>query len=248
MMGTFLFWSLQAWAGGSLLAEPGEQLGAAQVARVEEHAEYQRYFMAWPDGGQAIAEITRWDAEHVGLCTAGPLTLFPRADLLSGPESDQAGDAYDVLCERLKQRPEALPLAAEAASGWSFSIPSLGLVLSTPFLLPLVLRLIGVLGLVALLRGWRWLPEGLLWMGLAALCRVTLVDPGIFNGAEAGYEKLELALGWIQHSPYGDGQPVLFQVLLPLFGADPEGVFAGTLLLSVATVGLVWAWLRVEVG
>ncbi|HND34276.1 MAG TPA: hypothetical protein PLA94_29950, partial [Myxococcota bacterium] len=47
---------------------------------------------------------------------------------------------------------------------------------------------------------------------------------------------------------YGDGQQVLFQVLLPLFGADPEGVFAGTLLLSVATVGLVWAWLRVEVG
>ena len=248
MLGSFLFWSLQAWAGGSRLAEVGEQLGGAQVAKVEEHAEYQRYFLRYPDGGMAIAEITGWDAEHVGLCTAGPLTLFPRSDLLQEPESDRAGDGYDALCERLKQRPEALPLAQENAPSGSLSIPRLGIVLSSSFLLPVVLGMVAVLGTVALLRARRRLPEALLWMAAAAALRWVLIEPGIFNGAEAGYEKLEQALGWVQHSPYGDGQPVLFRALLKLWTPTPDGVFAGTMLLSIATVGLVWGWLRIEVG
>lgn len=248
MLGSFLFWSLQAWAGGSRLAEVGEQLGGAQVAAVEEHAEYQRYVLQWPDGGQAIAEITDWDAEHVGLCIAGPLTLFPRSDLLQGPESARAGDGYDALCERLKQRPQALPLAQDSVASSSFPIPSLGIVLSRAFLLPLTLGILAATGLVALLRSWRLLPEALLWMGMAILFRLILIEPGIFNGAEAGYEKLEHALDWVQHSPYGDGQPVLFRPLLKLLNPSPEGIFSGTMLLSVGTVGLVWGWLRMEVG
>lgn len=228
----------------AVLGKQGEILEGGTITRIEVHPEFQRYYLTWPDQTGIAVEIRRWDREHIGLCRSGTQTLFPRPELqVPVPESPNGSAAYDVLCARL----ESHPFPEDPPSASSFRWINLDL---SP--LPSSLYAVGLLGALALLlAGFRAplrLIEGTAWALFGLLLRWVLVKPGIFNGAEAGYEKLVIGLGRMHNSPYGNGFETLLAPWLSLTGPTPAGIYTANLGMSALGVGLIWAWGLAEGG
>lgn len=225
--------------GSGALAASGEALGDTIVVGVELHAEYERYALRLRDGRVVLAEMTTGAG---GLCDAGGLTIFPRADL-SGV-NDTTG--MSVLCDRLAVRRPTLrgrrggeQVPAEASEGGS---PGLVEVLSpmrwTPIHLALAL-------LVALALPLLRLDRMLLGVTAASLAlRLWAAPWGIANGALAGYEKLVLARGTVFDPPYGQG----WGAIMSLAPGWPDSVFLVNLGLAVLAAPLLTAIVRREVG
>ena len=86
------------------------------------------------------------------------------------------------------------------------------------------------------------------WSALALAWRAWIADPGVFNGGNAGYEKIRLALGQVQNNPYGDGFGWVLEPFFLLLGRTADTIFTANLCMSALSVGLVWAWVRREQG
>ncbi len=265
MLGSLLagiVWAAAPVGGEGALAGTGETLGDAVVVGVETHPEYERYALRQPDGAVAIAELTTGTG---GLCDVGELTVFPRADLAEGVTGTVGMDA---LCVRLAERrptlrsrigPEAGLVAApppEGAPGAGASRPAFadaegaGEVRSPGAREAGVPRVDTPLRFVilalAVLAVARARPDRLLLgVGAAALvARLVLSPRGVTNGALAGYEKLVLARGTMDRSPYGEAWGALMGAL----PGWPDGVFWATLALATASAALVAAITRRAAG
>ncbi len=182
----------------------GTRLGEVEVAHVVLHPEYHRYTLVYPDGFRLPTDISAPDPEHPGLCPHAGLTVFPRPDLADGPLPEGWSAPMDGLCNALANRapdvlalgvpPESTPPPRSASQAanlvWALTLAAAALLIVSA---PRGLERREVLGLYAAAWLTRWFrsPEG------------------IFNGANAGYEKLLQALG-LEHSPYGPGYPTLY--------------------------------------
>ncbi|MDP2312383.1 MAG: hypothetical protein Q8P41_05720 [Pseudomonadota bacterium] len=244
--------------GAGALASTGEALGAAVVTGVEAHPEYERYAIRQPDGRVAVAELTTGAG---GLCDAGGLTIFPRADLSGVNETVGMAE----LCARLEARKPSLrarigPDAgegsgarqpgdagpdgeppAEGAPGPSRA-PGAREVVGPPRVTPIHLALM-LLAALALPRVR--VDRMLAGVTLAALAARVWASPwGIGNGNLAGYEKLVLARGTLENPPYGEG----WGALMGAVPGWPSGVFAADLVYAVLSVPLLAALVRREAG
>lgn len=209
----------------------GERVGDVSVARVELHAEYQRYWLRLPDGTLAPAEVTTVSPGHEGLCGREGVDLFPRPELAEGPDGRPApppegfAARVDPMCARLAEAPPAL--LAHGASGRQDSPgvtgdvpppgePGGGAWAGAWAALTRGLAAICGLGAVALVaaaaRGAGGAGAGrsgrrdLALVLLVALgAHLAFAAPGIWNGNGAAYEKLRYAAGWTEGVPYGPG-------------------------------------------
>ena len=73
----------------------GDRLLSAQITRIVVHPEFERYWLVG-DSGEMVAEVTRDDGAHQGLCSVAGRTLFPRPELVEGRVGRLA---LEPLCE-----------------------------------------------------------------------------------------------------------------------------------------------------
>lgn len=231
-----MLWLSLAFAapGEGSLAVEGERLVGATVERVEVHHEYERYWLRYAEGALIPAELTRSTPGHEGLCGAHGLDLYPRAELGEGVVADVTGPMR-TLCERLATRPVRLEARrGEAAEPGTVrvdfgdrSLPVSGG--PVDFLVgALGIAMVGLLG-IAFRFGQKLVLAERAELALVALVAILARwggEPGIFNGEGAAYEKITLAWGVDQGSPYGGGFAALFGPALAVLGRAPEHLFA----------------------
>lgn len=183
-----------------------EQLGAATVVRVEQHPEFERCWLSAADGGM-VAEIVVTDPAHAGQCSGGGHTLFPRPELVEGPVG-----RIDLapLCARLTERGGG---AGAAAGGGAVAAGVAG-----------VVALAGLAGLVRR-RAGAFAVRAILGL----LAAVLLTSPALFDGGDAGYEKLLVAMGLSHAAGWGPGYAVWMRPAVRLLGATPEAIFTTNL-------------------
>ena len=200
-----------------------ESLEGAKLIETEVHSEFVRYHFQLIGEKEDIlwVEIQPKSKAGSGACSARGYTISPRWELLSRSLSrEQQPTFIKELCARLKNPDYSIP---------EFG-PSIGLVHSTketqePFDVVRYRFLFGGLAVwgglffllvraVRFLRSSQLLVEALGLLGLSFLVRSLFSQFYLFNGAQAGYEKLLDSVGG-GHPLYGSG---VVWVLNPLYG------------------------------
>ncbi len=250
------------------LAAVGDELGGAEVERIQQHPEFERLALRLPDGGLLLVEITAQRGDASGACAHHGRIVQPRWELLDPEraEKDQP-EAVLALCSRLEDRGADWPAPAPRADPQPTQ-PSpdprparhIDAVHEVGGPRPLQAVLLGLLAtLIATLlgplrRAWRSRPAHCIAdlgavAGLSLLARLVASPRVLFLGPDAGYERLVLAWGrGSAHPLYGDGYASLMAGPVALFGPRPEVVFWTDLGLAVLAPPLLWATARMLPG
>lgn len=236
LLGSLLAYPQEAASvAASSLGAVGERIGAATVERIEAHPEYQRYFLRLDAGGLLPAELTRADGVHEGLCQVDGLVLYPRLDM-AAPGTD-AGAAAG-LCDRLRERTVSLRARGEERplpEGWVQAIT----VGRPARWLASAILLAALLSSLALIRRLRWEP--FLAFAAATALRLPFSPRAIFNGDNAGYEKLLLAFGQEGRSPYGPAFEACMRPWVAVLGPAPGTIFTANLVVAGLAAAVAWA-------
>ncbi len=222
------------------LGAVGDRLSSGQITRVVMHPEFERYWLVG-DSGEMVAELTRDDGVHQGLCSVAGRTLFPRPELVEGKVGRIA---LEPLCGRMTAGVVGAPAAAQAPEAAGQAPEAVGVVAPGGTVFPGRGGLAG-LAVVALLlathlsRTRRILLAGSFVAGLVV--RITLTTPTLFNGGDAGYEKLRVALRLTRNEGWGPAYGLWMRPAVEFFGPRPEAVFWTNLLFACAWPALV-AW------
>jgi hypothetical protein len=219
----------------SSLAAVGERVGEATIERIEAHPEYERYVLRLDGGDLLPAELTRADGVHQGLCQVEDLVLYPRLDMA---EPGVDGGAAVGLCDRLRERTVSLRARGgqtPLAEGWVEAIT-----VGRPARhLAEAIFVAAIVASLACLRRLRWEP----FLAFAAAISLRLVASPrtLFNGDNAGFEKLVLALGQESRSPYGPAYEAWMRPWVAALGATPSTVFTANLVVSALAAPAAWA-------
>lgn len=244
--------SLAAYAASPQLVDAGalghvgEQVGGGEIARIEQHPEYERYWLRGADGRELAVEVVLSDGVNAGLCEASGVTLFPRPELSEGDPADVDAAAF---CERLSRNPPKLGRVAIAPTPAVSPVVEAVERTASRLWTRLVVMAVATLGLVAVALTAFRARRSLTWgFGVPVVIAMALATrPGaLFNGAGAGYEKLIGAWGLEHRGPYGEGFAVVMAPAVELWGTTLDAVFWTNAALGVLTVAGVWALARGE--
>ncbi|MSQ03217.1 MAG: hypothetical protein EXR71_15225 [Myxococcales bacterium] len=222
-------------ASGTLGAV-GDRLAGAQITRIVRHPEFERYWLVG-DSGEMVAELTRDDGVHAGLCSAAGRTLFPRPELVEGKVGRIA---LEPLCERMTAGVVDVAVAEAVVPEGALEPVAIAQEprVSRGFVAAMAVAALGLAG---------WLSRGRrLLLGaafvIALIVRVSLTTPALFNGGGAGYEKLRVALGLSRNEGWGIGYALWMQPAVDLYGARAEVIFSTNLVFASAWPALL-AWI-----
>ncbi len=208
----------------------GDRLLSAQITRIVVHPEFERYWLVG-DSGEMVAEVTRDDGAHQGLCSVAGRTLFPRPELVEGRVGRLA---LEPLCEWMAAGVgEVAVVEASAPTGATPAGRSPGVrpaaVVSAMEPAPVSRGFVAVMAVAALaLAAWlsreRRRLVGAAFV-MALVVRMSLTTPALFNGGDAGYQKLLVALGLSRNESWGPGYALWMRPAVDLLGARPDAVF-----------------------